>query len=263
VSVRLTEFARKPPVLGAAVWMVLACISYICVPEDHDLFWWLAYIFYLGAPTATTVFMFYLAGLYGTKSQEGRVWSLLGAGILLWCVGEWLWFLYIQVLEVDPFPSAADYMYIAGYTPLLVGLFLKTRQSAVEYSLRKAAPNLAVSVASAAIISTFIVLPILAADDYGATEKAISLTYPILDVALLVLAMSVVGAFWEMRESAFGWLLFSAGLIVTTAADILFSSLDWQGIYYAQIDLLWISAYLLILAGALYQFEYHRALAGE
>jgi len=240
--------------------MVLSCIAYIAVPEDSDYFWWIAYIFYLGAPTAAVIFLVRLFKFYGWGSLEGKVWGLIAAAMLLWCVGEWLWFYYAQVLEIDPYPSAADYLYIAGYGPLLTGFFMKAHESVGKLSGGKTVVVLAIVAAAALIIGLFIVAPIMDAEDYGNVEKGISLTYPLLDIVLLTFGLAILAAFWDTGPGSRGWMLFSVGIIAMTAADIIFSSLDWQDIYLAQMDLLWIASYLLFLAGGVYQYMFHKSL---
>lgn len=257
------QWLTKPVVLFAIVWMLLSCIAYNAIPQDSEYYWWIAYMFYLSAPTAAAAFVLFLTRLYGLRSVEGKVWGMLGLGLLLWCMGEWLWFYYVQIAETDPFPSLADYLYIAGYAPLLVGVCLKARESVAKITSKGASLIASSVLLASAIIAAFVVIPIMDAGDYGPAEKAISLTYPLLDVVLLTFALAIVSAFWDMRESSAGWILFSFGIVVTTAADIMFSALDWKGIYYAQMDLLWVIAYLLFLTGAAYQHIYHKSLMGE
>jgi len=277
------HFFRSPIMIFVILWMILSFIAYFVVPTDYEYFWWIAYIFYLSAPTATVIFLFYLTKFYGLSSIEGRVWGLIAIALLLWCIGEWMWFYYAQIAETDPFPSAADGFYIAGYVPFILGIYIKASESRVKITAemsqtkkerrrlarakRVRAKRICIILASviltAAIIGNFIISPTMQVEDYGAMEKGISITYPVLDIILLVLGMVILGAFWDTKTGSNGWKLFSLGIVVMTAADVLFSSLDWEDIYYAQMDFLWVASYLLFLAGAAYQYLFHKSLMTE
>ena len=277
------QFVKSPIMIFVILWMILSCIAYIAVPTDNEYFWWIAYIFYLSAPTVAVIFLFYLVKFYGFKSIEGKVWGLIAVALLLWCIGEWMWFYYAQVIESDPFPSAADYLYIAGYAPLLLGFYFKASESVVKTTAEKPKTRkekvkwmrakrvkrkrafiiLAAVIATSVIIGIFIISPTMQAEDYGTMEKSFSIAYPVLDIVLLVLGMIILAAFWDTKTGSTGWKLFSLGIVAMTTADIIFSSLDWEGIYYAQMDLLWIASYLLFLAGGAYQYLFHKSLMGE
>jgi hypothetical protein len=257
------KFVKSPMILFVIVWMTLSTLAYVAVPEDSDYFWWIAYVFYLGAPTVMSVAIFYVSRFYGFKGVEGKVWTLLAIGLLLWTIGEWMWCYYSLILEIDPYPSAADYLYIAGYIPFILGLYYKAAESLVSVNNKKMGMILAGVVVASLMTGLFVVAPTMNAEDYGTVERSISITYPILDLVLLAFALAILAAFWDSKTGSKGWMLFSLGLIAMTAADIIFSAMDWQGIYYAQMDLLWIASYLLFLAGAVYQYTLHKSFMGE
>ncbi|MHA2365582.1 MAG: hypothetical protein ACXAC7_16615, partial [Candidatus Hodarchaeales archaeon] len=60
-----------------------------------------------------------LARIYSWKSHEGRIWLAFAIGVFFWSIGEFLWFYYETILEEDPFPSAADVIWILAFLPLI------------------------------------------------------------------------------------------------------------------------------------------------
>ena len=58
-------------------------------------------------------------------------WAAIGAGMLLWSIGDLLWTVWLDKLESPPYPSFVDAVYFASYAALYCGIFglSRTRHS--------------------------------------------------------------------------------------------------------------------------------------
>lgn len=357
----IKEHMRHPVNLLLIAWGIGSILVYLLIPEDSELFNPVTYVFYDGACLASVAVIFMVQRFYGLKSLEGKVWFLIGLGILLWTVGEFIWTYYDYYLGVDPFPSAADHAYVAAYVPLALSFFYKASYAKLEFDLKKLL-SIAVIVALITVVTVLlVVVPIvgdegavdssgepldegayysfttistgdvpdyyvvdedgleavalnaslrLALDDdvdrasaeeyfymvdesgedvegtvewdgstlvftpdapleqgtfyevevyvgYGSLEKTYNLLYPLMDIVILALAL-FVAAYWGTLVSR-GWYVVAAGMMLNSMADIAFSSLDWRGVYYYPVDLLWIFSYIFFALGALYQKKFHES----
>jgi hypothetical protein len=111
-----------------------------------------------------------------------------------------------------------------------------------------------------AIISMYVVtLPVLASAGFTFQEKFFQIAYVTLDITLFGIGLSIA-LYWGTAISK-GWHLLSWALFSMMIADIGYSALALQGIYFdgSLIELAWIGAYLLIALAANYQKKLHES----
>jgi len=177
--------------------------------------------------------------------RERFAWWMLAASCASWGAGSVLWAYYELVRGDDPFPSVADAGYLLA-VPLaaaaLLALHGTTRRTVVRVLLDG-------GIMAAAVLSvswTFILGPLFRAHDVGLTEKAIGLAYPLSDVVLFTLALSLLGRARGGRRLTVG--LLAAGIVQLSMADSVFAYLTSTNAYGAVnlIDTLWVSGYFTI-----------------
>jgi len=159
-------------------------------------------------------------------------------------VAEQIWLVYWYVLDIDPFPSPADFLYILSYPLMFAGLIVFIRPSWKLVSKT----SLAFSVG----VSAFVLIPSLAVSfmsdlEYDAIDFFFALSYPILDSLLLVPAFVILISFSMKGERSSFWIMMLLGIIVFVAADTLFLFIDIDDSYYDghPVDILWLYSYLL------------------
>jgi len=160
-----------------------------------------------------------------------------------WFVGEQIWILYGYVLEIDPFPSLADFFYIVGYFLMFVGLMIFLTP------LRKSVSK--TSIVFSVVISAFVLIPSLAVSfmphlEYDLIDFFFALLYPVLDILLLIPAILILLISMKGERNSF-WLVMVLGLIVFVAADTLFLFVDISDLYYEghPVDIIWLYSYLM------------------
>ena len=119
-AVRAAETRVWRPTLGVGLAL---CLAYALIPSSRIV------LRDLGIYTTVELaaILAILLGLRWTRPAAAGAWLLIAAGLTLWTCGDVLWTVY-TLLGRDPFPSAADLFYLAGYPFLAVGLMGLSRR---------------------------------------------------------------------------------------------------------------------------------------
>ncbi|MGI0009782.1 MAG: hypothetical protein ACREAE_00085, partial [Nitrosopumilaceae archaeon] len=228
-------------ILASAIVMFVANLS---DPETRMLITDVAYV-----PTTAILMILsiMMAIRFRTKGQHAKAWILFVCFTSSWFIAEQLWLVYELVYKIDPWPSMADFFYLAGY-PLLVTFsifYLKPVKKAISRKL----------VISAVTISGVLLIPTLYIasgpnSEISNFEVALASSYPILDALILCPAIIGVTLFFK-GEVNFLWSLICAATILNVIADTGFLVLSIDDSYYTghPIDLLYLWAYILFAFG--------------
>ena len=216
-----------------------------------------------GYPVAKTVadygllvFAVFAAGCsaLAAASAEGRqrrAWICLTVGLAGWAGGEALWMFYERVLHQAPFPSLAD----AGYLLFPVGAGLAMVLFPIGYSGHSRVRFLLDGfIVAGALFEISWVLVMRGVYDAGGTSAfalALSLAYPIADIAILTVALLVLARARTGRRTTLAML--SAGVVMMALSDSAFAYLTAHDAYYSGhvIDIGWAIGLLLFGMAAL------------
>ncbi|NHJ85392.1 MAG: YfhO family protein [Asgard group archaeon] len=201
------------------------------------------------------IFLTIVAFKYGLKSESGRVWFLLGIAFFFMTVAEITWAILDLFLHQDPYPSLADAFWIIGYIIMLVALILEDRQVKIPRNIVLTIIWSLVLIGAGLAIYFTLAEDIYLYEDYNFLEKSVSTFYVFWDI-ILIFVLGLI--FFKYRQGKIGvsWLLIMLGIVITAAADIMFSYLDWNEIYeqYQNYnDVMFVTGYYLIaIAGVLH-----------
>lgn len=190
--------------------------------------------------------------------EEGIVWLLLSIGLFLWLGGESVWFYLEAILEEEPFPSAADYLWLLGYPVLFMALFFEKRRLGVDLGPKRRLVVLFTVVVAGIIMIWAWLYPILISSEISNFERFLELAYPIGDLAILWAVLLVALVYLGGRLGR-AWLVVSVGFALQSLADLAFSYMQWEEIYWSghPIDLFWLAGYTVVFVGAaLYRHAY-------
>lgn len=158
-----------------------------------------------------------------------------------WFIAEQTWNLYEHVLEIDPYPSAADFFYTAAPIFMFISLLLFLKNKKISKN----------SVTISSIISSFILIPsILVTLEAGAEDELfeiiVALIYPVVDAIMLVPAIIAI-LFLVSNRKNFFWIMIIAGIIIMLAADtaFLFLVINDEYVDGHPVDILWVSSYTI------------------
>lgn len=225
---------------------------------DTDISVALYNAFYIYSTVLMAVFataIIIVAARVGLHESVGRQWMLIGAGVASFAVGDILWTIFELYLDIDPFPSAADFFYVAEYVFFLAAIVLAIR--AYSGLVKTRIPALVGAlVAVAGIAATYFVLlkPYVFPDTSG-LELVVSTLYPVGDVALMLapaISLALVVRQLGAGRLAWPWWIVVAGALVFALTDGFYSYADWAGIgVTAALDMGWLAANLLFACAAL------------
>jgi len=160
-----------------------------------------------------------------------------------WFFAEQTWNLYEHVLDIDPYPSIADFFYIAAPLFMFGALvnFLKTENSKITKKKLFIACFI-----SALVLTPSIFLIIEKNPESDILETMVAFSYPMVDSVLLVPVIISILFTISTRKNFF-WTMILLGVIILIMADSIFLFLVVNDEYVDghPIDILWISSYTI------------------
>jgi signal transduction histidine kinase/CheY-like chemotaxis protein len=183
------------------------------------------------------------------KPERSRHWWLLAAAVGLWTTGDAIFSAYTFVLHREPpYPSIADWVYLAGYLTMLFAMRALIR-SRKRLSLSDLLDSFVIACGSGVIFWVVLIEPVTEGTDASLVGKLVSIAYPTFDLLLLVV-LSQLLVTRGRRGYAFAALVAGAALLF--AADILYSLGSLSGTYSSGswIDGGWVLNYALWAAAA-------------
>jgi signal transduction histidine kinase len=194
---------------------LLLCVAYAVVPTERIVLRDLVIytLAELGAILGIVV------GVRRYRPAAPLAWLLIAGGLALWMVGDLFWSAY-ALAGRDPFPSPADFFYLAGYPLLAAGIVIAYRHRSPGRDQRPLIDAAIVAVSATLLAWVYIVEPARADASLGTRETLVSVAYPFGDILVLaVAARFVLGS--SLAVSALRLLVVGLGL--TLVADVLFA----------------------------------------
>lgn len=199
----------------------------------------------LGAALATAVCM--AAAMAHRGTRFGAAWLGIGVGMACFAIGEGLWTVQELAINKDVgIPSIADVGYLSAYPLVIVGLLMMPQTPTAPISRLRMLMDVAVgTIAVAAIVMEFVIKDILADSTLGGTATAVSVAYPLADVAVMAVA------FVLLARTTGGWPRLRIVLLALAFVSQAVASLSSGGTGSAGIaDVGWFTSYTLVTAAA-------------
>ena len=158
-----------------------------------------------------------------TGEEQRAPWLALAAGAAMWAAGELVYELfYSEAPDLAPYPSVADALWLGAYVAAGAGIVLVLRAR-----LRRAFhPTMwldaAIGATTIAALTAAIAFDPVLAETSGATlEVATDLAYPLADLGLLALVVTLL-ALTGWRPGL-GWAAFAVALTAQAVSDVLYA----------------------------------------
>ncbi len=192
------------------------------------------------------------------KTKQGRILTALAVGFLLWCLAETAWFVFV-LEDIDPYPSIADGLWIAGYLMMLSAIITNAIMIPTKSSRSMILLWISLSVLYTLIVVTFVINPFFTGP--VDLEVLVSLAYPLLDIAIFIPTIFILMKFKSGTVSR-PWLLLGIGLIIiSTIGDLLFTYKVANDTYsppYDPVDFVLLIAYLVFIGSSLLFIRLYR-----
>lgn len=225
---------------AGAAGAALACALVAALPPGSPL--WLA----LARGTSVVAALVFLAAVVHMPSEVRAVWWGLWVFQCLTIAGDIVYDALRYGLGVEPFPSAADGLYLASYGAILAALVVLVNKRFPGRDREAWIDTAIMTVAAMTAVGTFIILPMV--DHAGGRDWGtwIALSYPVMDLVILsTLIRLVVGG--GRINPALALLVASVGATLT--ADLVFGGLVESGAVEAAggwIDATFLAAVVLL-----------------
>jgi len=158
--------------------------------------------------------------------EERRAWLALGAGLLLWALGQTYYSVVLYYASPAPFPSPADVLFLAFYPASYIALVLLLRSRVSRLDPLSWVDGLIGALAVAGVAAALIFPPVLEALEGEPFGVAVSLAYPCFDLVLLgLLSGAFAASKWKTQGT---WLLIAAALLLFVASDVVYLSVLGQ-----------------------------------
>ncbi|MGH2810226.1 MAG: PAS domain-containing protein, partial [Actinomycetota bacterium] len=187
-----------------------------------------------------------VAGVKMYKPKPAAAWWLFAVAQVTFVIGDAVYYNWKPL-----FPSIGDIFYLAFYPIQVVGLLMLIRRRSGGKDFRSFLDAAILTVGLGVLSWAFLIQPHFQDPGLTAVERLVSLSYPLMDLALLaVTARMAVGA-WP-RHPAF--YLLGAGLMSMLITDAVYGFIELQGGYDpgGALDSGWLIYYLLWGAAALH-----------
>lgn len=210
-------------------------------------------LLYVPVPASTLILSIMIMLRFKTSGKHGKSWIVFTIFAASWFIAEQIWLVYDLILDIDPWPSVADFFYILGYPLLFIFSILYI------YPIRKAISKRLIilsSIASLVLLIPTLFLAYQPDSSENDFEVLLATSYPVLDAIILCSALIGMSLFFR-GEVSFLWFLMCVAntLNVIGDAGFLFSSMNES--YYTghPIDLLYVWAYILFSFGVYSQIK--------
>jgi diguanylate cyclase (GGDEF)-like protein len=181
--------------------------------------------------------------------RERLAWLSLGAGLLVWALGQTYYSVVLYYASPAPFPSPSDALFLAFYPLTYMGLVLLLRSRAHRFDAFGWVDGLIGALAVGALAAAAIFPPVLEALGGSTFGVAVSLAYPCADVVLLgLIAGALTTSRWSARDA---WPLIAIALILFGASDVVYLSVAGQSTEALNLASVgWPLAFLLLATAA-------------
>jgi diguanylate cyclase (GGDEF)-like protein len=180
---------------------------------------------------------------------ERGAWLALGAGLLLWALGQTYYSVVLYYASPAPFPSPSDALFLAFYPASYLALALLLRARVAHLDPLAWVDGLIGALAVAGVAAALIFPPVLEALGGSPFGVGVSLAYPCCDLVLLGMLSGVFAASKGQPQSS--WLPIALALLLFGAADVVYLSVGGQSTAALTIASVgWPLAFLLLAAAS-------------
>lgn len=198
-----------------------------------------------------------VAGLFVGLRRNNAVatpWITFACGLTAFAIGDLLFSLYEYVFDIDPFPSAADAFYLAGYALMAIGLARLVRRARPDGDRLALIDAGIVLVPTTVAVWIYLIAPYANAGGSTVLEQAVAGSYPLGDLlCLAVMIRLLAGATGSWRQIPPALIVLAIGIAAMFVADIGFVLSQLHGSYESGnfIDALYLVPYIASAACAL------------
>ena len=216
------------------------------VLEDSDV---LIYGFSMIIPASVSVLGFITARRYAKTLVYSRAYTMLGVAFLLMFFAEFTYFVYEQILDLEPYPSIADVFFFMFYPMLILYLIINIRFFAPQI------PKIGIATIIGTPLFVTLAYIYLTISDIGSFDFYYGIIF--VAAASTTLGLSIyASSIFKGGLIGTAWLVLVIGILLDVVGDTWYYYIEAIETYTLEepVNLFWYSSYLLILY-ALYKHK--------
>lgn len=226
----------------------LACAN-LAGQSNHEFLKVFSGIIFPVTSGITLIMASFLLKKYGCNWRDKfeRIWISVFVGIALLFLGDVVWTVYGLWLGM-PRPFLVDALFLGVYVSFLLALVGILGIFRLSVSWKEF--GLTITAMVICLLSFFFLLTSITTCAGDSVTLAATIAYPYLDLSLFATSFLALLTFLKGKlEKA--WLFLTLGILFNTIADLFFSLLKLQGLFYEghPIELLWLWNYITLLFG--------------
>jgi signal transduction histidine kinase len=181
------------------------------------------------------------------QRNQRRAWIAFGLAALLWFTGMIVWdYLELVRAVVTPYPSLADYFYLALAPAFVVGIFFYREGTPSRYVTLVQVGNMGIIVCTVIIVTSIILYPQIQASDQPPAYLYFAGAYAVVFMSAFLFALFSYWFYrWNRNREVF--LILLAALFLHASADALYT-FELMGKSYGAanyLNVVWIVAFAL------------------
>ena len=262
-ALRLVSW-REMPVAIRAFFVVLVAVT-VLMSVQNGLEWvsmpvTTFELLYNGVLISSAVLCFTRAAV---RRSERMAWTMMGVGLTLYAAGNAYWQLAISDLEVQPYPSFADVLWLGVCPSFYVGVILLVRERMPHLNSRLWLDGVIAALTTGAVSAAVVFGAVQGLTEGDAAVVATNLAYPLFDMILFGTVIGVMAAGRGRLDRT--WLYFGAGIVAFAIADSVYLIQVATGTYgdNTMVDIGWLVAGLLVALAAWQPAVRNRATGDE
>jgi two-component system, cell cycle response regulator len=191
-----------------------------------------------------------LVGVVVNRPRPRTPWLLLGLSQVVYAAADSTFYIRHYLLNLMDYPSAADPLYLGHYPLIVVALLLLIRRRTPGRDLPSVIDASVLAVVAAMLSWLYLIGP-QARADLPMLVKLTSVAYPVMDLAMLAVALRLILGVGRRSPS---FALLSMNLVGILTADTLYVLQQLNLTYQAGnfLDAIWLSGNLALGAAALH-----------
>ena len=202
---------------------------------------------FLPIPGVLVILSIIAAKRDGITGSHGKAWISFAVFSATWFIAEQIWMILELFYNQKPFPSIADFFYIAGYPAYFIFaiLYLQPVKNAITKKM---------IIASLLVVAAVLVPNLYMAFENNSGEDQVAIAlgafYPVADAIVLAPALIGVILFFGGKVN-FLWSLMFVGIIIEVLADTGFQYYSLDNSYYTghPVDILFLWTYIIFSFG--------------
>ncbi len=227
---------------GYAIWMVLLIAAYYVWPGLRIEAWGL-----IGLSGVLAI----VAGVIINRPAAKTPWLLLATANLAFAAGQLSFLILTHIGRTVPFPSFADFLYLATYPLYAAGLLIFIWWRSPYHDRRSLIDALTLTVGLALLSWMYLILPYVRNSELSWLQKSVAIAYPLGDVLVLAMLARLLAPGAGRTKSIQLLTLGSVGMLMS---DVSFGLVSLYGSFHngTIIDLGWAVFYAAWGAAALH-----------